>query len=47
MNMKEWYYNLVNDHIENFNKHRMERFSLSEILCVYESLRIWYGLGGD
>ena len=47
MNIKEWEWQLVNDHIENFDRHRPERFSPSERICVDESFRRWYGLGGN
>ena len=47
MNMKEWEYQLVNNHIENFNMRRLERFSPSYRLCVNEIFQRWYGLGGD
>ena len=45
--MKEWEWQLVNDHIENFNSHRLERLYTSERLCGDESFIRWYGLGGD
>ena len=36
---REW--QLVNDHIENFNRHRLERLSPSERLCVDEIFSRW------
>ena len=36
---------MVDDNIENFKKHILERLSLSERLCVDEIFIRWYGLG--
>ena len=47
MSMKDWKFQLINEHIKNLNKHIMERISPSERLCVDEIFRIWYGLGCD
>ena len=47
MNLKEWECQLVNDHINNFDKHILEMFSPSERIGIYESLSIQFGLGGD
>ena len=47
MSIKEWEWQLVNDHIENFNNHRLKRLYPSYRLCVNESFSRWYVLGGD
>ena len=44
--MKGWGWQLVNDHIENSNKHNLARFSPSDILYVDERFGRWYGLVG-
>ena len=46
MNMKEWEWQLINDQIENFNRHRLERLSISERLCVDERFISLYSSGG-
>ena len=38
---------MANEHIDNFNKHGMERLSPSEIICVDEIFSRWYRLGGE
>jgi Transposase IS4 len=36
---------LVNDFIQRFNAHRVQRFSPSDRICVDESMSRWYGAG--
>ena len=38
--------NFINDHIEKFNRHRLEILSPSERLFVDEIFSRWYVLGG-
>ena len=45
-NMKEWEWELVNYHIEHFNRHRLEILSPSDRLCVDEFFSRWYVLVG-
>ena len=45
--MKEWYWQFINEHIENFNNHRLTRSSNSDRIYVDEIFSRWYGLGGD
>ena len=45
--MKEWEWQLVNDHIDNFDNNRLAMFSPPERLGMDESFIIWLGLGGD
>ena len=45
--MKEWEWQLVNEHIENFNIHILARLYPSEKLYVDEIFIRWYRLGGD
>ena len=47
MNLKEWEWRLVNDHINKFNNHRLARFCPSERLGTDESFGRWFGLRGD
>ena len=47
MDMKEWEWQLVNNHIKNFNTHRLESLYPSESLCVEIVFSIWNGSGGD
>ena len=37
---------LVEDFVENINKHREQFYLASYVLCVDESMSRWYGLGG-
>ena len=37
---------LVQIFIHNFNEHRQQFFSPSDLICVDESMSRWYGLGG-
>ncbi|KAG7344517.1 transposase IS4 [Nitzschia inconspicua] len=37
---------LVDDFVENFNKHRASNFMPGMTLCIDESFSRWYGLGG-
>ena len=46
-NMKEWEWQLVNGHIENFNKHILASLSPLERIFLDEIFGRWYGLGGD
>ena len=46
MSHEEWRWALIQDFVDNFNKHREEYFSPSWLLCADESISRWYGLGG-
>ena len=37
---------LVQNFIHNFNEHRQQFFSPSHLICVDESMSLWYGLSG-
>ncbi len=39
-------WHLVDDLVANFNNQRANFFSLSDMICVDESLSCWYGQGG-
>jgi hypothetical protein len=47
MTWEEHRWMLVDDFIENFNKHRATYFYPSEKICVDESISRWQGLGGS
>lgn len=38
---------LVHDWVKSCNSHRESRVTLSDLICVDESMSKWYGLGGD
>ena len=42
----QWHWKLVDDFVENFNKHRENYYSPSEAICIDESISRWYGHGG-
>ena len=44
MNTKEWEWQLVNDHVEKFNRHRLERLSPSERPYANKIFSRWYFL---
>ena len=37
---------LVDQFVENFNRHRQQYFTPSHLICVDESISCWYGQGG-
>lgn len=37
----------VDDFVDDFNRHRRNNFSPSEVICIDESMSRWYGIGGD
>ena len=45
--MKEWEWQLVNDHIKIFKSHRLKKLSPQEGLYLDVSFSRWYGFGGD
>ncbi len=45
-NTEQHRWHLVDDLVANFNDHRANFFSLSDPICVDESLSCWYGQGG-
>jgi hypothetical protein len=46
MSSKKYRWMLVNDFVDNFNKHRANNFHPSGDVCADESIIRWYGLGG-
>ena len=46
MTSEEWRWQLIDDHVDNFNKHRASTFVPSGEICADESVVRWYGLGG-
>jgi hypothetical protein len=47
MTWEEHRWMLVDDFVNNFNKHQATYFYPSEKICMDESISRWYGLGGS
>jgi hypothetical protein len=43
---EQYHWKLVDDIVTNVNNHRANYFSLSDCICVDESMSRWYGQGG-
>jgi hypothetical protein len=43
---EQYRWKLVDDFVTNFKDHRANYFSLSDCICVDESMSRWYGQGG-
>ena len=46
MSSEKYRWQLVDDFIESFNRHRSTTFLPSDLICVDESISRWYGQGG-
>ena len=46
MSHEAYRWRLVEDFLDNFNRHREQFFSPSWLMCADESISRWYGLGG-
>lgn len=46
MSHEAWRWRLVDDNVDNFNRHRAQYFRPSGRICVDESIFRWYGQGG-
>ena len=46
MSSAEFRWQLVNDHVKDFNEHRAKTFVPSGEICADETIIRWYGLGG-
>jgi Transposase IS4 len=44
---ERYWWQLVDDFVNNFNNHRYSKFIPSELICVDESMSRWYGQGGS
>jgi len=47
MSSERYRWCLVQDFLDRINKHRVNYFHPSELICVDESISRWYGLGGS
>ena len=45
MSSEQYHWRLVDDFINNFNKHWAQNYFLSNEICVNESMSEWYGQG--
>jgi hypothetical protein len=46
MSLERYRWCLIDDLVRRFNEHRLQTFSPSDIVCVYESMSKGYGAGG-
>ena len=47
MSSETYRWKLIDDFVDNYNKHRASTFVPSHLVCVDESMSRWYGLGGN
>ena len=46
MSLEQYHQRLIDDFINNFNKHHGQNFYLSDEICINESMSRWNGQGG-